>query len=110
MVAYVYNPNYSGGRGRRIQSSRPDWKKLARSYLKKSNKNKGARGVAQELVHWRSMCKALVYIPSTEQNKTKGNKTKKERNKQRSKEGEGFLTSMVSRDGPRGKSEHNSFL
>jgi hypothetical protein len=42
MVIHSYNPRYSAGIGRRIECLRLAREKLARSYLKKQNKNKRA--------------------------------------------------------------------
>jgi hypothetical protein len=58
VVVHAYNPSYSGGRGRRIASSRP-----------LSTKNKRAGGMAQVIDYLPSMCKALGSIPSSNKKK-----------------------------------------
>jgi hypothetical protein len=44
MVAYIWSPSYSGGRGKRIASSRPAWAKLKTTYLKTTVKTKELSG------------------------------------------------------------------
>jgi hypothetical protein len=38
-AVHAYNPSFSGGRGRRINSLRPAWVKLVRLYLKSKIEN-----------------------------------------------------------------------
>jgi hypothetical protein len=63
--AWWYTPvtSYSGGRGRRISSSRLGEAKLARSYLKNEIETGRLRDGVHEVNHLSSMCEALGSIP-----------------------------------------------
>jgi hypothetical protein len=63
MVAYTYNPSFSGGRHRRIVSLGPAWAKLARPFCFVS-KTKGLGDRTQVVEHLPSRCKALSLIPT----------------------------------------------
>jgi hypothetical protein len=81
------NPSYSGGRGRRTESSRTPGAKLARP-SQKQNKNTRAEGVAQVveclLV---SHYKTLGSVPSTEGGrKERRREVGRERDKERQRE------------------------
>jgi hypothetical protein len=60
MVVHTCNPSYSGGRGKRITSSRTAWAKLVRPYLKKKKKER-ILGMAQPVEHLQH--EALNSIP-----------------------------------------------
>jgi hypothetical protein len=62
MVIIPFNPSHSGGRGRRISSSRTGQAKLVRPYLKNKIKTKRAGGITQVVQHRPSKCKALSSI------------------------------------------------
>jgi hypothetical protein len=48
MVDSVYNPSYSGYKGRMIMTLRPTWKKVVRPYLKSKTKNpKRIKGITK---------------------------------------------------------------
>jgi hypothetical protein len=57
MVMHAYNPNYSGGRGRKIMSLRPFWAKVARPCLKNKMQTKRAQVVepmsSMQIIHTR---------------------------------------------------------
>jgi uncharacterized protein YdaU (DUF1376 family) len=46
MVVYAYNLSYSGGRGRRIESTRTDWARLARLSQKQN------KGVSKIVIYY----------------------------------------------------------
>jgi hypothetical protein len=69
VVVHACNPSYSGGRGRRIISSRIAWTKVATSYLntkhtkiRQINKRAGVTAEASE--HMPNICEALCSTPS----------------------------------------------
>jgi hypothetical protein len=69
MGVHAYNPSHSGGKGRRIESSKPGLAKLVRTLSqkkkekRKKNKNKGQGEIAQ-VVNW-------VQFPVPKRNKIK---------------------------------------
>jgi hypothetical protein len=64
LVVHICNPNYSGGRGRKVVSSRQAGAKLGRTCIK-INKKKRAGDMAQVVECLPSILKALGSIPST---------------------------------------------
>jgi hypothetical protein len=63
MCVHACNPNYSGGRGRRVTSSRPAQTWVMRPSLKDKIQTKGLGGPAQK--HLSSMYKATGSFPSS---------------------------------------------
>jgi hypothetical protein len=72
-MVYTYNPNFSGGRCRRISNSRPDKSKLVRLYAKNKNTNKRTR----VWLKWYRACKQTQdpgFQPQYQRNKRKEEK------------------------------------
>jgi hypothetical protein len=62
MVVHVYNPNYLGGRGRRIKYEAGPGKST-RLYLKNKLKSKRTGGTAQEVERLPTKCESLSFFP-----------------------------------------------
>jgi hypothetical protein len=63
-MVHTHNPNYLGGRGRRIVSLKPAWAKLARPYLKGKKKERKAVHMVQVVGSLPSKHSALCLILS----------------------------------------------